>query len=322
MNRRARFLAPMMTVLTLSALLAVPGPINSAAATVTNSPFSWNPKVSCTPRVVRITDITANLTQQGSFVASSFGPGITTTVNSGDAKRWLTPGTTPPGWNEPGPSCTVTTSLGTTSVFIQINGIERNSLTTEDWSTFYDPTNGGTAHSSLTGDTTFSLFDPAVVPNYSTSCISAIDTTCHGRIHAEIDHDWKAAGYCGTGTVCDNATLASQTTPSSTLIDVQGFVYWDPENLNATWHQFNGWEIHPLTAWKLSNTLPSAPFNVSVSSSIWVILVIGGLFTVAAMWPVRISGTRRFRASFKPLLIIVDFNQALDNPQSMKILSH
>jgi len=51
------------------------------------------------------------------------------------------------------------------------------------------------------------------------------------------------------------------------MIDVQGFVYWDPGNLNATWHQFNGWEIHPLTAWKLSSTPPPVPFTVTVSPS-------------------------------------------------------
>ncbi len=51
------------------------------------------------------------------------------------------------------------------------------------------------------------------------------------------------------------------------MIDVQGFVYWDPGNLNATWHQFNGWEIHPLTAWKLSSSPPPVPFNVSISPS-------------------------------------------------------
>jgi len=154
--------------------------------------------------------------------------------------------------------------MGTTSVFVQINGIERSSLTTEDYSTTYDTTNGGTSH-ILTGDTTFNIFDPSMVSDYGSSCTAPSDPTCYGRLHAEIDHDWKAAGYCGTGTVCDNATLVSQTTPASTLIDVQGFVYWDPVNLNATWHQFNGWEIHPLTAWKLSSAAPPVPFTVSVS---------------------------------------------------------
>jgi len=152
---------------------------------------SWNPRVSCAPIVVRITDITVNQTQTGSFSASAFSPGITTTVLNGIAKRWLTPGPTPPGWVSPGPPCTVTNSKGTTSLFVEIDGIGRSSLTNEDWSTLYDTTNGGNTHPALnTSDTTFNLYDPAVVPNYSNSCVSASDHTCLGRIHAEIDHDW------------------------------------------------------------------------------------------------------------------------------------
>ncbi len=227
----------------------------------------------CTPLVVRISDITANQTQQNSFNSSPFSPGITTTVLNGIAKRWLTPGPTPPGWVAPGPPCTVTNSKGTTSLFVELDGIGRSSLTNEDWSILYDTTNGGNTHPALnTSDTTFNLYDPAMVPNYSNSCVSASDPTCYGRIHAEIDHDWKAAGYCGTGTFCDNYTLATQTSPNSTSIDVQGFVYWDPGNLDQAWHQFNGWEIHPLTAWKLSSAPPPPPplspdFSVSASSS-------------------------------------------------------
>ena len=68
-----------------------------------------------------------------------------------------------------------------------------------------------------------------------------------------------------TGTFCDNTTLASQTTVASTRIDVQSFVYWDPVNLNATWHQFNGWEIHSITAWKLSSSPPPLPSSITVS---------------------------------------------------------
>lgn len=237
----------------------------------TDSAFSWNPMITCTPLVVRITDITANSTQDTSFSSSPFTPGITTTVTGGHAKRWLTPGPTPPGWVSPGPPCTVTNSFGTTSLFVQINGVERNDLTNEDYVTTYDPVNGGTVHAN-SSDTTFNLFDPALVPHYFTSCVSATDPTCYGRIHAEIDHDWKAAGYCGGGTLCDSTALASQTITASTMIDIQGFVFWDPVNLNETWHQFNGWEIHPFTAWKLSSAPPPPPpgspdFTITASSS-------------------------------------------------------
>ncbi len=267
MNRRTYLLTGLMAILAISTLFAVPASVISAAA-ATSSIFSWNPRVGCTPLVVRITDITSNQTGSASFSSSPFTPGITTSATGGEAKRWLTSGPTPPGWVSPGPACTVTNSKGTTSLFVQINGVERSSLTNEDWSSIYDPANGGTVHSSLTGDTTFNLFDPAVVTDYPTSCTSSTDPTCYDRIHGEIDHDWKAAGYCGPGTFCDNATLASQTSPTSSMIDVQGFISWDPDNLNSTWHQFNGWEIHPLTAWKLSSAPPPVPFSISVSLAV------------------------------------------------------
>jgi hypothetical protein len=235
--------------------------------------------VTCTPTIVRITDITANQTGDSSFSQSPFAPGITTPVPGGDAKRWLTPGSTPAGWVAPGPPCTITNSAGTISLFVQINGLQRGGQIDEDYSTSYDPANGGASHNS-TGDTTFNLFDPTLVPNFSNSCQSAADPTCYARIHGEIDHDWKAAGYCGSGTTCDNTALAAQTLPASTLIDVQGFVYWDNSFTNASWHSYTGWEIHPLTAWRPTNppvqstiflvpsnstTIPSVSLRASVS---------------------------------------------------------
>jgi hypothetical protein len=33
-------------------------------------------------------------------------------------------------------------------------------------------------------------------------------------------------------------------------IDVQGFVFWDPDHTDAQWHSYSGWEIHTVTAWR------------------------------------------------------------------------
>jgi hypothetical protein len=38
--------------------------------------------------------------------------------------------------------------------------------------------------------------------------------------------------------------------PSGQLIDVQGFVWWDPTHTDADWHTYSGWEFHPFTAWR------------------------------------------------------------------------
>src|SRR5439155_19347084 len=116
------------------------------------------------------------------------------------------------------------------------------------WYKLY-PVNGGSAYPpGHWCDSYGNLFDPSMVPNYSASCTSASDPTCWGRIHVEFDKDWMAAGYCGIGTAsCNNNTMVQQTTATSatTLIDVQGFVYWDPDHLNTTFHSFSGWELHP-----------------------------------------------------------------------------
>lgn len=58
------------------------------------------------------------------------------------------------------------------------------------------------------------------------------------QIHGEISQGLIAAGAAPASPAPD------------TLIDVQGFVYWDPAHVNEEWHQFTGWEIHPLTGWR------------------------------------------------------------------------
>jgi uncharacterized membrane protein len=228
-------------------------------------PGSWNARVPCSsPWIVRITDITDNKTGSASQTSSLFNPGITSPV--GSAKRWLTPGSTPTGWVSPGPPCTITNSNGKIAVFVQIDGVRRGGVTDEDCAGRYDLVNGGTSNGGYYCDSTFNIYDPSVVPDYSTSCSSSSDPTCYGRIHVEIDRDWKAAKYCGTSTTCDNATLRSQTT-TSTLLDVQGFIYWDPDHLTTQWHNFNGWEIHTLTGWRLHQSNPSLTASFSFSPS-------------------------------------------------------
>ena len=226
---------------------------------------SWNPRVPCSsPWIVRITDITDNMTGSASQTSSTFNPGTTSPV--GTAKRWLSPGATPPGWVSPGPACTIVNSHGTVALFVELDGVKRVGIVNEDCTSNYDAVNGGTSNGGSFCDSTFNIYDPAVVSNYGTSCTSATDSTCFGRIHAEIDHDWKAAHYCGPSTTCDDAALGSQTTTSS-LIDFQGFIYWDPGNLNQQWHNFNGWEIHSVTAWRLHQTNPSLSSSFTFSPS-------------------------------------------------------
>src|SRR3989449_3973143 len=219
---------------------------------------SWNPKVSCSsPWIIRITDMTNNMTGSASLSSSIFNPGITSPV--GDAKRWLTPGATPSGWVSPGPPCTITNSHGQVSMFVEIDGVKRGTIGNGDCTATYDPVNGGTSNGGNYCDTDFNIYDPAVVPNYSTSCSSASDPTCYGRIHIEIDHDWKAARYCGASTACDDVVVNSQTN-SSSVIDAQGFVYWGADNGNQQWPSFSGWEIHAVTRWRVYQNRPTGTY--------------------------------------------------------------
>src|SRR5712691_3603678 len=269
MNPRI-FLGKVAIVLLVAILLpSIIGATNyQTSANVPQFPIgsgSWNARVPCSsPWIVRITDITYNMTGSASQTSSTFNPGITSPV--GTAKRWLTPGSTPPGWVSPGPPCTITNSHGTVAVFVEIDGVKRESIANEDCTGIYDAINGGTSNGGSYCDSTFNIYDPAVVPNDLTACTSSTDPTCYGRIHSEIDHDWKAAHYCGSSTTCDDAALGSQTT-TSTLIDIQGFVYWDPGHLDVAWHNFNGWEIHPLTAWRVHQSNPSFTNSFTFSPS-------------------------------------------------------
>jgi hypothetical protein len=123
----------------------------------------------------------------------------------------LTPGPTPPGWHSPGPPCFITNVNGTVSAFVQINGVRLNPIIEEDTSTIFDTINGGTAYpNGVQSDTTVNVYTAN-----SGTCLVVNDTTggCMHRIHMEIDHDWKAASYCGPNTTCDNSTLHRLTIP-------------------------------------------------------------------------------------------------------------
>ncbi|HZC28552.1 MAG TPA: hypothetical protein VE269_02340, partial [Gaiellaceae bacterium] len=62
-------------------------------------------------------------------------------------------------------------------------------------------------------------------------------------LHAEIDGTWITGG------------VAPPLWPTQlgTRLDVQGFVFWDPAHVDTAWHQYSGWELHPVAAWRYSS---------------------------------------------------------------------
>src|SRR5438093_3386737 len=244
--------------------LVMPRPVAAISSSTANGLFSWNPKVSCTPVLVTVEQLVGNQTSsQGGATeqGSIFNPGITSPYGPDNTKRWLTQSSsTPPGWISPGPPCTLTNANGqVVSAFVQINGVQRGYRAEEDWNTTFQQINGGALYPhGPHADSTFNI----LTPGYS-NCDSSNTTGCMHTLHSEIDHDWKGASYCGPFTACDNNTLVAQTAAYKSLIDVQGFVSWDPDHLTEADHSFSGWELHPLTAWRISNT--PADFDLSAN---------------------------------------------------------
>src|SRR5213592_3320124 len=219
MRTRQPLIATILTLLSAAALFfpVLPPPVASASGVT-----SWNPNVQCTPSLVTIQDI--------------LGPSYPSEKLSGSS--WQTSSTSGgvPNKRALFPPCTLTNINGQTiSTFVQVDNVYLNSSNYQplDCSTKYNAVNGGGSY-----------------PNGVKVCdgegnILAMGTTA-GYVHFEFDQDWMAAGYCGSASgPCNNSTIAQYVSTSRIPLDVQGFVYWDPEG--------NGhWELHPFTAWRLS----------------------------------------------------------------------
>src|SRR5947208_1645421 len=90
-----------------------------------------------------------------------------------------------------------------------------------------------------------------------------------------IDQEWLGKGYCGPNVPsCNNETLGQEQSNGSISLDVQGFVFWE-----GPYH----WELHPFTAWKLSNSPPPPPPN-SPPSAPQNLAATGGNAQVTLTW--------------------------------------
>jgi hypothetical protein len=106
---------------------------------------------------------------------------------------------------------------------------------------------------SVEGTPTFVEVDGVVIskgPTRSADGDDSANLTQTGRpdiaspymktIRVEIDGTWISAG------------VAPPPWPRrvGTMLDVQGFVYWDPGHVDAAGHAYSGWELHPVAAWR------------------------------------------------------------------------
>jgi len=126
------------------------------------------------------------------------------------------------------PPCTVTLANGTVlPTLVEIHGVKVGFVSNDEC---------GSVFANIC-DITFNSCNAVLAPN----CASSYPDTMH-KVHTEIDMYWQKNG------------IAPPKPTSGSIIDVQGFVFWDDTHVSESWHSFSGWEIHPLAAWRLSSS--------------------------------------------------------------------
>lgn len=117
--------------------------------------------------------------------------------------------------------------------FVQIDGLQLTSTNRKPWATGSD------------GDATTNAIDPRrrdITNPYMKS------------IHLELSRQWGTIELpSGTirGPFLDPYPQQTVWPEPGTLVDVQGFVRWDALHVASRGHLCSGWEIHPVSAWRL-----------------------------------------------------------------------
>jgi hypothetical protein len=88
------------------------------------------------------------------------------------------------------------------------------------------------------GDATIGLTDP------NRSDIANLNMK---SLHAEVAVNWTASLIPPQPLVPNEHVWP----PAGTLVDIQGIVMWDPNHTTAGFHWYSGWEVNPVTAWRL-----------------------------------------------------------------------
>ena len=245
---------------------------------------SWNPAVPCSPTLSTIETVIGSVTIQ----RTPSNPNATGADYSGGGFKLeenLTYGANPSIWlfskralyPFPPPLSSPCSTPSGIPAFIEIHSLTVSSLAIADCGISFDRSNGGGPFpNGSTCSTTFSL------AGSSPSC-----PACYmHRIYAVIDRDWKAAG------------IAPASPAQGQTIDVQGFVYWNPQWVDQPWHSYTGWELH-VVAWRVSTTPisdPSPPFLSG--NALWYL--IGALGTTVVLVSAYLT---RFPTSIKAFIV-------------------
>jgi hypothetical protein len=214
---------------------------------------SWNPNVACVPSTTSLSAILGTAYPSQSLAGSPWQ--TSSTAGGIPNKRALSP------------PCILTNINGRSiASYVEVDNVYLTSTykyETADCATQYDPVNGGGSYGGST------VCD-------STGNVFSIGTTS-GFLHVEFDHDWMAKGYCGpASTTCNNNTIVQDTSSGAISLNIQGFVYWDGDATSPHW------EIHPITGWKLSNSVPTVTVNSPTPSPATTGAVVTVTFTVSS----------------------------------------
>jgi PKD repeat protein len=205
---------------------------------------SWNPAVTCVPtqstieQVIGKVSIQRNATIPSSIGADYSGGGFKLAGN-------LPYGSNPDNWPYSKRALQPPCAVNGIPTFVELHNVTLTrapSTATYDCRNYYSQANGGAPFpNGKNCDTVLNIGNAS-----ATTCPS-----CYmHEIYAEIDGDWNASGVAPTAP------------PLGQMIDVQGFIYWDPDSGNQSSHNWSGWELHTFTAWRLAVHVARSSFAV------------------------------------------------------------
>jgi hypothetical protein len=130
------------------------------------------------------------------------------------------------------PGQPIPSEIPSSIAFVQVNGVRLESTGRKLWG-------------AGDGDATTNASDPGRAD---------IGNIYMKGIHLEVSRQWgpiRLADGSIRGPFLKPYPAQTVWPPAGTLVDVQGFVRWDALHTLSTFHYCSGWEIHPVSAWRL-----------------------------------------------------------------------
>ncbi len=247
MDRFARIATEAIALSFLAILIGASGYQSTTPrsfVTIQATSASWNPATSCNAVPLTLEQFVGNVpnpTQTSPSQGADYSGGALLLEGATFAGTSISSSAWPYSKRSTSPPCGVTISNGTIlPTLVEIHGVKVGPLSNDECGTVF----------SGVCDVSFNICDAVLSPICSSTFPFTMD-----QAHAEIDMYWTNGG------------IAPPTPTAGATIDVQGFAYWDDAHVSDAWHDFSGWEIHPVTAWRISaNSSLQASFTLAPSA--------------------------------------------------------